>query len=104
VGLSAEARRAIATIRECIETDRYSLTVHFSERMQQRSLFWPDVQAVIDDPEDVRSQGTDEYNRPKWIVSGEAADGNGVHVVCAIDADDDGTEFITIFWEDSQWE
>lgn len=68
--------------------------------MEQRSLFWPDVQAVIDDPQEVRSQGMDDYDRPKWIVSGEAADGNEVEIVCAIESNDDGAEFITIYWED----
>ena len=47
VALSAEARRALATIRECIEAENYSVTIHFSQRMQQRFLFWPDVQAVV---------------------------------------------------------
>ena len=96
--MSAEARRAVATIRYCIETGKYSVTLHFSRRMEQRSLFWPDVEAVIDHPQDVRSQGMDEYNRAKWVVTGEAADGHEIGIVCAIESNEDGTEFITIYW------
>jgi len=51
--VTPEARRAITVIRECVETDRYAVAVHFSRRMQQRGLFWADVQSVIDDPGDV---------------------------------------------------
>lgn len=98
-GVTAEARRAIAVIRECIESDRYALSLHFSRRMQQRGLFWPDVQAVIEDPQDVWSQGMDDYDRPKWVVCGDAAGGGEIEIVCAIESDDSGTEFITIYWE-----
>ena len=98
--MTAEARRAIIEIRECIDADRYALTAHFSRRMEERGLFWPDVQAVIDDPEDVRSQGMDEYGRPKWIIHGEAALGYDIQIVCAIEIDQTETEFITLYWED----
>jgi hypothetical protein len=98
--VTAEARRAIAVIRECIQEDRYALTVHFSRRMQERGLFWPDVQAVIDNPDDVRSQGMDYYNRPKWIISGENTVAGEIVIVCAIEIDETETEFITLYWED----
>jgi hypothetical protein len=98
--VTAEARRAIAVIHECIQTDRIALTIHFSQRMQQRGLFWPDIQAVIDDPEDVRSQGMDEFNRSKWIIVGESAIGDDIEIVCAIEIDETETEFITLFWQD----
>jgi hypothetical protein len=68
--VTAEARRAIIEIRECI------------------------------DPEDVRSQGMDEYGRPKWIIHGEAALGYDIQIVCAIEIDQTETEFITLYWED----
>jgi hypothetical protein len=98
--VTPEARRAIAVIRACVETDRYALSVHFSRRMRQRGLFWPDVQAVIGSPDDVRSQGMDEYNRPKWMICGEAAVGADIEIVCAIEIDESETEFITLYWED----
>lgn len=98
--MTAEARRAIAVIRQCIEADRYALTMHFSKRMEERGLFWPDVQAAIDDPTNVRSQGIDKYGRPKWIIEGEAACGSEIEIVCAIEVDEAGTEFITLYWED----
>ncbi len=95
--MTSEARKTLAVIRECLETDRYALTLHFSERMEQRGLFWPDVEAVIYDPGDVQSQGMDDYNRPKWIISGEAATGEEIEIVCAVEIDE--TEFITLYWE-----
>lgn len=98
--MTPEARRAIAVIRQCIETDRYALSVHFSERMRQRGLFWPDLAAVVDAPDEVRSQGTDDYSRPKWMIRGDAAFGGDIEIVCAIEIDDTETEFITLYWED----
>jgi hypothetical protein len=98
--VTAEAHRAIAVIRECVDTDRFAVSIHFWQRMEQRGLFWPDVQAVIDDPDDVRRQGIDEYDRPKWIVRGEAAFGGEIEIVCAIEIDKTETEFIKLFWND----
>jgi hypothetical protein len=98
--VTGEARRTLETIRECIEADRYALTEHFTKRMQKRALFWPDVEALFDDPAEVRSQGMDKCNRPKWAISGEAADGGEIEVICAIESSDDGPEFITIYWEE----
>ena len=98
--MTAEARRTLAVIRECLETDHYALTVHFSHRMEQRGLFWPDVQAVLDDPSEVRGQGMDDYNRPKWIIVGQAVIGVEIEIVCAVEIDDTETEFITLYWED----
>ena len=97
--MTSEARRAIAVIRRCVEIGQYALTVHFSQRMQQRGLFWADLEAVIDSPNDVRSQGLDDYDRPKWIISGEAAFGGDIEIVCAIEVDESGTEFITLYWD-----
>ena len=98
--VTSDGRRALATIRECVEQDRYALGMHFTERMQQRGLFWPDVEAVICDPQDVRSQSLDRYHRPKWVIRGEAATGDEVEIVCAIEIDESETEFITLYWED----
>jgi len=67
--------------------------------MRQRGLFWPDVVAVIDDPDEVRSQGMDEHSRPKWIIGGPAALGGDIEIVCAIEVDETGAEFITLYWE-----
>jgi hypothetical protein len=100
LGVTAEARRALATIRECLEADNYSVSVHFAQRMDERGLFWPDIQSVIDDPAEVRSERMDDYGRPKWIVAGEAASLGEIEIVCAIECDDSGAVFITIYWED----
>jgi len=98
--VTVEARRTLAVVRECLDSDRYALTVHFSERMVQRGLFWADVEAVIGDPSAVRSQGMDEYNRPKWIIGGQAMTGDEVEIVCAVEIDDTETEFIALYWGD----
>jgi Domain of unknown function (DUF4258) len=98
--MAAEARRAIKVIRECIKADRYALTDHFYQRMEERGLFWPDVELAIDNPKDVMSQGMDEYHRPKWIISGPTASGADIEIVCAIEIDENQTEFITLYWED----
>ena len=42
----------------------------------------------------------DEYNRPKWMICGEAAVGADIEIVCAIEIDESETEFITLYWED----
>lgn len=68
--------------------------------MAERSLFWPDVEAVIDDPTEVMSQGMDEYNRRKWIIRGEATTGDAIEIVCVLEIDDTETEFVTIYWQD----
>ena len=94
------ARRTLALIRECVAHDRYAMTVHFQERMEQRGLFWPDVLAVIDTPRTMRPEGTDQYHRPKWILSGPAANGDLIEIVCALEIDQAGTEFITLYWND----
>jgi hypothetical protein len=98
--VTADARRALATIRVCVDSDRYALAIHFTDRMVERGLYWPDVESVLDGPTDVRSQGIDRFDRPKWIVAGAAADGMEIEIVCAIEVDDSGTEFITLYWED----
>lgn len=86
-------------VRACIESDRYALSVHFVRRMEQRGLFWPDVQAVIYAPSEMELQGMDDFDRPKWIIRGEAATGGEIEIVCAIENDDSETEFITLYWE-----
>ncbi|MBC7784949.1 MAG: DUF4258 domain-containing protein [Burkholderiales bacterium] len=98
--MTSAARKAIAVIRECIASDTYAISVHFRERMDQRGLFWPDIQAVIDEPHDVVSCGEDRFDRPKWVVSGRCATDDDIEIICAIEIDNSGTEFITLYWVD----
>ena len=98
--VTSDARRAIAAIRECIASDRYAISLHFSQRMAERGLFWPDVEAVLAAPSGVRSGGMDRYGRPKWLVTGETFDAYEIEIVCAVEVDESGTEFITLCWED----
>lgn len=98
--MTSQGRRALAVTRKCVDEDRYAIGIHFAERMEERGLFWPDVQAVIDAPADVRSDELDRYGHPKWIICGEAATGDQIEIVCAIEIDERGTEFITLYWED----
>jgi hypothetical protein len=97
--MNAEARRALLTIRTCVAADRIQVLPHFRQRMGERGLVWPDVLAILDDPHAVRGQGRDRYERPKWLVSGDAADGEPIEIVCVLDENERGeiTVFITIY-------
>ncbi len=37
------------------------------KRMDARGMFWADVEAVLDNPQEVRDDGLDRWDRPKWI-------------------------------------
>ncbi len=97
--MDSKARRALRIIRECVAEGRYRLTRHFLERMDERGFFWPDIVAILDEPSGVRSDGRDEFDRPKWVVSGDAPDGVPIDIVCVFDEDDQGrqTIFITVY-------
>lgn len=97
--MEAKARRALAVIQDCIDEDRFLVLPHFTKRMDQRGYFWSDVLAIIDKPSDVQSDGVDEYDRPRWIITGKDLTELAVELVCVIDTDDDGnvTVFITIY-------
>lgn len=98
--VTSEARRAVAVIRECLANDRFAVSVQFAHRMEQRGLFWPDIQAVVEDPSGVWAAGMDRDGRPEWIIAGDAGGLGEIEIVCAIECDDSGTEFITLYWED----
>ncbi len=99
--MNTPQRQALTTIRRCIRTGRYRLTEHFTHRMDERGLFWPDVLSVFDAPTDATADGFDDAGRSRWIVSGAIEDGSPVAVVCAIgrDARGDLSVFITIYRE-----
>lgn len=67
--------------------------------MDQRTIFWPDVLCVIGEPSDVQSDGMDDQNRPKWLISGQTTGALELELVCAIDEHKDRTVFITIYWD-----
>src|SRR5512137_2482304 len=97
--MDSRARKAWLIIRRCVEQGRYRVLEHFTQRMDQRGLVWPDVLAVVDDPAEVRPGGPEEFGRAKWIINGTAADGLDVEIVCVLDHDEQGrlTVFITIY-------
>ena len=98
--MNARAREALAKIRQCVATDRYLVLKHFVRRRDQRCLFWPDVQAVLNSPSAMEDAGTDKLNRPKWIVTGKATDGYELEIVCILDVDAQGdvAVFMTAYW------
>jgi len=100
--MTAETRRALLTIRRCVNADRFHLLPHFLQRMDERGMTWPDVLALIDAPAGIEADGCDDWARPRWIVTGEASDGLTIGLVCVIGRNDAGelTVFITLFWED----
>ncbi len=97
--MDAQARQALTIIRESVEADRFTVSRHFQERMDQRGFLWADVLAVLDAPSEVRDGGRENEGRPKWIISGDAADGLSVEMVCVLDRDEQGdwTVFITLY-------
>lgn len=97
--MDRKSRRALSTIRDCVEADRFLVLEHFTQRMDQRGLVWPDVLAVLDSPDSVCDGGRDRFDRAKWIVGGTAADGLGLEIVCVLDEDERGrlTVFITVY-------
>ena len=99
--MKPEARRALQTIRRCVATDRVRLTQHFRVRLTERGLVWPDLLTVMAEPADVKADGHDDWSRPRWIISGDAADGLAVKLVCVIGHDATGklAVFITMHWE-----
>jgi len=94
--MDAKAREALHTIRDCCAQDRFRLLPHFRKRMAQRGLLWPDILAVLDEPEDVRGGKHDRHRRPKWIIRGTAIDGLAIEFVCVLD-DGELAVFITIY-------
>ena len=97
--MDSNVRRALNIIRRCVARGRYRLLSHFTERMDERGLFWPDVLAVLDEPTDVRRGGPERWGRPKWIVAGRSASGDALEIVCVLDKDERGnvTVFITMY-------
>lgn len=75
---------------------------HFVKRMDACGMFWADVEAVLDNPQAVRDDGFDRWDRPRWILEGTAPDGLPIGVVCVIDEGDQGesTVFITMYWSE----
>lgn len=100
--MNAQARKALSTIRRCIARDRVRLTWHFRVRLAERGFLWGDVLSVFDSPSAVRADGFDQQGRARWIVTGPAADGSPIGMVCAIGRDAGGalTVFITVYRED----
>jgi hypothetical protein len=99
--MSRKARKALADIRKCVATGRWRVLVHFTRRMDERGLFWPDILAVLASPAAVVDEGADEFGRPKWKVAGRTTDGLKLEIVCVLDTDAAGcvTVFITVYWK-----
>src|SRR5258708_1736069 len=99
--MTSEARTALRIIRESIDDGRVIVTAHFSERMDERGLMWPDVLSAIESPTDVRDDGLDRIGRPKWIVGGPTSDDVPIEIVCVLDEDEAGNAIVlvTLYWE-----
>ena len=99
--MERNAEAALEAIRGCIEDERYTVTLHFTQRMDQRGLMWPDVLAVIEEAEEIVPDGLDDQGRAKWIIGGPACDGLPIDIVCALDQNKlgDWTALFTIYWD-----
>lgn len=102
--MTRSERLALATIQECVESDRFVVTRHFSERLDERGVFWADVIGVVFEPTSVRSGGSDDRGRDKWLLEGVIEQVGSVVLVVAIDKTPDGTlsVFFTVYWQTSQ--
>ena len=98
--MDPEAREALAVIQHCLASGRFRVLGHFLHRMDERGLFWPDIQAVVATPSDIEGDGEDKYGRPRWVLSGSSTDGLKLTVVCVLDIDEQGevAVFITVHW------
>jgi hypothetical protein len=99
--MNRKAQRALDVIRECVAAGRYRVLAHFTRRMDERGLYWPDIRAVLASASAVEDEGTDDFGRPKWRVAGRATDRLELEIICALDTDAAGcvTVFITAFWK-----
>ena len=99
--MNRPSREALAVIRACVASGRYRVLLHFVSRMDERGLFWPDVQSVISAPSAVEDGGEDDFGRPKWILTGRTTDNMDLTVVCVLDRDKRGhmTLFVTAYWK-----
>ena len=100
MNMSKKAARALSIIRRCVADGRFVVLPHFVHRMDQRGLVWSDLLAVVDNPDRIHDEGYDRFDRAKWVMSGTAADGLPVEIVCVLDKDEHGsiTVFITLYW------
>ena len=99
--MNALARKALRTIHGCVADGRYRLLEHFVQRMDDRGLFWPDIQAVLNSALAVEDDGPDTFGRDKWRVRGQTTDRLDLEIVCVLDRDESGNlaVFITAYWE-----
>ena len=97
--MKSAARQALTTIQQCVRADRFGLTFHFRRRMRERGLFWGDVLHALNNAGEVRKAGLDVHGLPKWIIQGTAADDQMIEIVCTIEEDESGIQFITLYWE-----
>lgn len=94
--MDAKARRALKLIRECVARKRYLVLPHFVQHLDQRGFCLPDVLVMLEGQANVRSDGNDEFQRPKWVVSGETHDGLALDVVCVLDTDERGRVMVLV--------
>ncbi len=100
--MNRDAKRALRTIQQCVEADRFQVLKHFRDRLAERNMLWVDVLAMLEEPGDVRDDGVDDYGREKWVLVGEGADGLPIECVCVLDSDDEGemTVFFTLYFDE----
>jgi hypothetical protein len=99
--MNARAQEALAMIEACVASGRYLVLQHFTRRMDERGLFWPDILAVLDSASAVKDGGKDDLNRPRWLVTGKTTGGLRIEIVCVLDKGPSGqwTVCITAYWK-----
>ena len=99
--MTGTGQEVLQTIRGCVQAGCYRLLVHFVQRMDERGLFWPDIEAVLDSAQTAEDDGQDRFGRDKWRVRGQTTDRLDLEIVCVLDHDESGKliVFITAYWE-----
>jgi len=94
-------KQAVEFVQRCVEREDYFLRDHFEQRMSERALFWPDVLAVVEQPASVRTDGEDEYGRPRWFLEGRTTGNLEIEILCVLERKGTDTViFWTIYWDD----
>lgn len=93
---SAEALRHA---QKAFEEDNYLVREHFEDRLNERLMFWPDVQEVLDAPSCIETDGVDKYGRDRLFFNGMTTGKAEVEILVVFE--NDGTDsviFWTIYW------
>lgn len=71
-------------MRECVMNRRFIISIHAAVAMKQDLLFTEDVEHCVLMGEIVERQWDRVYNEYKYVIAGEAEDGDEIEVVAKL--------------------